>query len=69
MGSVLTAAMMLDHLGWNKEAEAIEAAVRAAILERKTTPDLGGNCGTREVGEWLAKYAATHRVGASTSSS
>ena len=50
MGSVLTAAMMLDHLGWSEEAEAIEAAVRAAILERKTTPDLGGNCGTREVG-------------------
>jgi 3-isopropylmalate dehydrogenase len=68
MGSVLSAAMMLDHLGWSREAEAIEASVRAAIQERKTTPDLGGTCGTREVGAWLAEYVASHSVGASTSS-
>jgi 3-isopropylmalate dehydrogenase len=67
MGAVLAAAMMLDHLGWSREAAALESAVRAAIREGKTTPDLGGECGTREVGDWLAKHVAKHSVGASTS--
>ncbi|MGH9702772.1 MAG: 3-isopropylmalate dehydrogenase [Candidatus Acidiferrales bacterium] len=68
MGSVMSAAMMLDHLGWTKEAEAVEASVRAAIRDRKTTPDLGGACGTRQVGAWLAEYVVKHGVGASTNS-
>jgi 3-isopropylmalate dehydrogenase len=54
MGAVLSAAMMFEYFGWTTEAQAIEAAVRAAIHEQETTPDLGGDLGTRELGDWLA---------------
>jgi 3-isopropylmalate dehydrogenase len=54
MGAALAAGMMLAHFGWDTEAEAIENTVRAAILAGKTTADLGGPLGTREVGDWLA---------------
>jgi 3-isopropylmalate dehydrogenase len=58
LAAVLTAAMMCEHLGWNPEAEKMTAAVRAAIRENKTTSDLGGSLGTREVGDWLAAQVA-----------
>ena len=51
MGAVLTAGLMLEHLGWGDEAERIEAAVRWAVENDRTTPDIGGGLGTREVGE------------------
>ena len=54
LGSVLTAAMMLEFLGWQPEAAVLRAAVRAALRENFVTPDLGGNKRTVEVGEWLA---------------
>ena len=57
LGSVLTSGMMLDFLGWKTEAQAIRTAVRAALKENGVTPDLGGNKGTVEVGDWLAKFA------------
>jgi 3-isopropylmalate dehydrogenase len=59
IGAVLAAAMMLSHLGKLEEARRMEAAVRSALRERKTTADLGGALGTREVGEWLAKSVET----------
>lgn len=55
MGAILTAAMMLGHLGLAVEAAKIEAAVLAAVCEKKTTQDIGGTLGTREVGEWVAE--------------
>jgi 3-isopropylmalate dehydrogenase len=54
MGSILTAAMMLHHLGLAREAVKIEAAVLEAVRQKKTTSDVGGNLGTREAGEWVA---------------
>lgn len=54
IGAVLTAAMMLAHLGLRAEAEKIEAAVLAAVKEKKTTTDVGGSLGTKESGEWIA---------------
>jgi 3-isopropylmalate dehydrogenase len=53
MGAVLSAAMMLDHIGWPAEARALESAVQSAIKEGKTTQDLGGPLGTKQVGDWL----------------
>jgi 3-isopropylmalate dehydrogenase len=50
MGAILTAALMLDHLGWKDEAKAVEAAVRLAVEKDLTTADIGGRLGTREVG-------------------
>ncbi len=54
MGAILTTAMMLAHLGLNREAAKIEAAVLEAVRQKKTTQDIGGTLGTREVGEWIA---------------
>ena len=53
-GAILTAAMMLRHLGLAKEADRIEAAVLEAVQKQKTTHDIGGSLGTREAGEWVA---------------
>ena len=53
-GAILTAAMMLAHLGLADEAEKIEAAVLEAVREKKTTQDVGGTLGTRESGEYVA---------------
>lgn len=61
MGSILAAGMMFEHIGWNAEARALENAVRAAISEGKTTSDLGGSLGTREVGDWIANAVARGR--------
>jgi 3-isopropylmalate dehydrogenase len=58
IAAVLTVGMMLDTLGWQAEAEAVDAAVRAAIHQGKTTRDLGGSLGTREVGDWLAEFVS-----------
>jgi len=55
-GAILTAAMMLNHLGMSAEAAKIEAAVLEAVLQKKTTVDIGGKLGTREAGEWVAEH-------------
>jgi len=57
-GAILTAAMMLAHLGLAEEAARIEAAVLEAIRQKKTTQDIGGNLGTSEAGEWVARRVA-----------
>ena len=51
MGSILTASMLLEHLGLNDAAAAVERAVIACVNEGRTTVDVGGNLGTREVGD------------------
>ncbi len=53
IGAILTASMMLAHLGLTAEAEQIDAAVFAAVREKKTTQDVGGTLGTRECAEWI----------------
>lgn len=55
MAAVLSAAMMLEHLGSSAAAEAIEGAVRAQIADGETTPDLGGNLSCVEVGDRLCE--------------
>jgi 3-isopropylmalate dehydrogenase len=59
MGAILTSAMLLSHLGLTGEAAKIEAAVLEAIRQKKTTPDVGGSLGTKEVGEWVAQRVRT----------
>jgi len=54
MGSILTAAMLLEHLGLGEAARAVEGAVIACVNEGKLTQDVGGNLGTREVGDAVA---------------
>ena len=58
LGAILAAGMMLADLGMTAEAKKIEAAVFEAVREKKTTTDIGGTLGTREVGEWVAGRVA-----------
>jgi 3-isopropylmalate dehydrogenase len=60
LGTVLTAAMMLDFLNWKPEAQVLREGVRAALHENWVTPDLGGSKQTVEVGNWLVRFAETH---------
>jgi len=62
MGAILTAAMMLAHLGFADAAGRIEAAVLGAVREKKTTQDIGGSLGTKEVGDWIANVTAKGTV-------
>lgn len=52
-GAILTAAMMLGHLGMTSEASKIEEAVLQAVHQSKTTQDVGGTLGTRETADWI----------------
>lgn len=58
MGAVLSTALMLEHLGHDEAAAAVEAAVVNAIRQGETTPDLGGPRTTSEVGDLLARLVA-----------
>jgi isocitrate dehydrogenase (NAD+) len=49
---ILSAAMMLEHLGENDAARRVRKAVDAVLAEgKKLTPDLGGTAGTTEIAE------------------
>jgi 3-isopropylmalate dehydrogenase len=50
VGSILTSAMMLEYLGFQRESDAIEVAVRDAVAANETTSDLGGNFSTEQAG-------------------
>jgi len=60
LGSILTSAMLLDFLGWSREAAILRDGVRATLLKNYLTSDLGGDKRTAEVGDWLADFAAKH---------
>ncbi len=50
LATILSAALMLHHLGMNEAAAAVESAVAAVLAEGKVrTPDLGGHNSTEEV--------------------
>src|SRR5258706_545496 len=50
LATILSGAMMLDHLGMSSAAREVEEAVAAVLAEGKArTPDLGGTSSTEEV--------------------
>ena len=51
--SILTAALMMENLGFNEAAARMRAAVRSSITQRMTTSDLGGSLNTSQVGDWI----------------
>ena len=55
MGAILSAALMLDHLGLAPEAASIEAAVHDAVASGNGTKEIGGTLGTRETGDYIAQ--------------
>lgn len=54
-GAILTAQMMMDYLGYPKEAQLIEKAVIKAIKNDQTPKELGGSLGTKEVGDYVSR--------------
>jgi isocitrate dehydrogenase (NAD+) len=55
MALILSAAMMLDHLGEQQAADRVRNAVHAVLTEgQKLTRDLGGTAGTTEIAEAIA---------------
>jgi 3-isopropylmalate dehydrogenase len=55
IGAILSASMMVGHLGYAEMANAIEAAVASAIRAGECTRDLGGNLSTSECGDAIVK--------------
>ncbi len=56
MAAILSVGMMLEYLSFGEEANRVENLVAEAIRQDKTTPDLGGLLGTREVGDWICAH-------------
>ncbi|GAB7256159.1 3-isopropylmalate dehydrogenase [uncultured Polaribacter sp.] len=60
LASILSAAMMLEHLGLHEEADAIERAVEKSLLLGITTEDIKGKnkypASTSKVGDFIADY-------------
>jgi 3-isopropylmalate dehydrogenase len=54
VGAILSAALMLDYVGWHQEASAIEAAVTESVVSGNGTAEIGGSLGTRETGDYIA---------------
>lgn len=65
LATVLSAVLMLDHLGLQLEASALEAAVDGLLAEGEVlTPDLGGSATTDEVTRALvARLGGPERAG------
>ncbi|HZI88113.1 MAG TPA: isocitrate/isopropylmalate family dehydrogenase, partial [Pyrinomonadaceae bacterium] len=58
IGAILTAAMMVEYLGYPEAAKAIEAAVRGAVSQNDTTKDLGGALSTKQAGDAILSRLA-----------
>jgi len=51
MGAILTASLMMDHLGEGEASRRMEAAITACLHAGQTTVDLGGDLGCQAVGD------------------
>ena len=52
MAAILSASLMLEHLGLSKSAAAVKSAVAKVLSEGKVrTPDLGGSATTTQIGD------------------
>ncbi|ADQ67304.1 3-isopropylmalate dehydrogenase [Halogeometricum borinquense DSM 11551] len=47
--TILSAAMLLEHLGYDDEGAAVREAVESTLAEGPCTPDLGGDAATEDV--------------------
>jgi methanogen homoisocitrate dehydrogenase len=56
IGAIRSSAMMMEWMGEAKMAKRIEAAVQETLVEGKKTPDLGGDCNTRQVTQAVLQH-------------
>ena len=55
IGQIWSGALMLSHLGHERAARAVEAAIETALANGDAlTPDMGGNAKTQALGEAIA---------------
>ena len=54
IGAIASVALMLETLGQDEGAAAIDAAVLKAVRENQVTQDIGGRLGTRDAGDFIA---------------
>jgi len=54
--TVLSAAMLLEHLGYDDDAERVRSAVETVLESGPRTPDLGGDAGTDAVGAAILEH-------------
>ncbi|MFQ3319429.1 MAG: 3-isopropylmalate dehydrogenase [Natronomonas sp.] len=47
--TILSAAMLLEHLGYDEEAATVRTAVEGVLADGPRTPDLGGSASTEDV--------------------
>ena len=55
IGAILSAALMLGHLGRAEDARRVEAAVEQTVHAGEVTRDVGGSLGTHEAGDAILK--------------
>ena len=60
LAQILSAAMLLEYFGLNKEGQLIRDAVNASLDANVCTPEIqvegGAHYGTKEVGQWIVDY-------------
>lgn len=60
LAQILSAAMLLEHFGLNKEGQLIRDAVNASLDANIRTPEIqvegGAHFGTKEVGQWITDF-------------
>jgi len=61
-GAILSAGLMLEYLGLDREARAVEAAVEHAVVTGNGPADVFGKLGTRETGDFVAAYIKKQKV-------
>jgi len=59
-GAVLTSGLLMEFLGWQEEAHALKFAVKSALKDNLTTPDLGGSYTTAQLSAYLTNHLAKH---------
>ncbi len=59
IAAVLSAVLLLRHLGFQEAAQALEDAVTASFRVGLCTRDLGGSASTSEVGDFLVEHLET----------
>jgi 3-isopropylmalate dehydrogenase len=55
IGAIASAALMMETLGFENEAKAIDRAIAEAVNACDCTADIGGALGTREAGDAIVR--------------
>ncbi|HII59229.1 TPA: NAD-dependent isocitrate dehydrogenase [Methanocaldococcus jannaschii] len=56
MASILSIAMLFDYIGEKEKGDLIREAVKYCLINKKVTPDLGGDLKTKDVGDEILNY-------------